>query len=214
MTSGIPGASSRDLLQPLTEELGAVVHREVERIRQELTRPYRESRAGARLLGGSAVLGSMAAGSATALVIRLHNNDEGSSGAVSENRLTSDQLAALAPGDSVPIECAGDFRRTRYVAGTVVRIAGLHIVVSVKGPRGMIYQERYGRRDGVRDGKSLTRTELVNGDGQSDAKALRPTQRIDVLYREWARDRSDAAGLRPRFVTSRRASGRVTMRAS
>jgi len=71
MTSGIPGASSLDPLQPLTQELGAVVHREVERVRQELTRPYRESRAGARLLGGSAVLGSMAAGSATALVIRL-----------------------------------------------------------------------------------------------------------------------------------------------
>jgi Putative Actinobacterial Holin-X, holin superfamily III len=71
MTSGIPGASSRDLLQPLTEELGAVVHREVERMRQELTRPYGESRAGVRLLGGSVVLGSMSAGSATALVIRL-----------------------------------------------------------------------------------------------------------------------------------------------
>ena len=48
-----------------------MVHREVERIRKELTRPYRESRAGARLLAGSAVLGSMAAGCATALVIRL-----------------------------------------------------------------------------------------------------------------------------------------------
>ena len=71
MTSGIPGISSRDLLQPLTEELGAVVHREVERVREEITRPYRESRAGARLLGGAAVLGSMAAGGATALVIRL-----------------------------------------------------------------------------------------------------------------------------------------------
>ena len=71
MTSGIPGVPSRDLLQPLTEELGAVVHREAERVRQEIMHPYRESRAGARLLGGSAVLGSMAAGSATALVIRL-----------------------------------------------------------------------------------------------------------------------------------------------
>ena len=71
MTSGIPGVPSRDLLQPLTEELGAVVHREVERVRQEIMHPYRETRAGARLLGGSAVLGSMAAGSATALVIRL-----------------------------------------------------------------------------------------------------------------------------------------------
>ncbi len=71
MTSGIPGVPSRDLLQPLTEELGAVVHREVERVRHEVMRPYRETRAGARLLAGSAVLGSMAAGSATALVIRV-----------------------------------------------------------------------------------------------------------------------------------------------
>jgi hypothetical protein len=71
MTSRIPGVPSRDLLQPLTEELGAVVHQEVERVRREIARPYRESRTAMRLLGGSAVLGSMAAGSATVLLIRL-----------------------------------------------------------------------------------------------------------------------------------------------
>jgi Putative Actinobacterial Holin-X, holin superfamily III len=71
MTSHIPGVPNGDLLQPLTEQLGAAVHREVERVWQETTRPYRESRTGVRLLGGSAVLGSMAAGSATALLIRL-----------------------------------------------------------------------------------------------------------------------------------------------
>lgn len=71
MTSNIPGVPSRDLLQPLTEEIGAVVHQEVERVRREMARPYQESRTGVRLLGGSAVLGSMAAGSATALLIRL-----------------------------------------------------------------------------------------------------------------------------------------------
>ena len=38
---------------------------------QEITRPYRESRVGVRLAAGSAVLGSMAAGAATALLIRV-----------------------------------------------------------------------------------------------------------------------------------------------
>jgi hypothetical protein len=71
MTSRIPGVPSPDPLQPLTEELRAVVHQEVERVWRETTRPYRKSRTAVRLLGGSAVLGSMAAGSATALLIRL-----------------------------------------------------------------------------------------------------------------------------------------------
>jgi hypothetical protein len=71
MTSRIPGVSSPELLQPLREELSVVVHQEVERVWRDITRPYRESRTAVRLLGGSAVLGSMAAGSATVLLIRL-----------------------------------------------------------------------------------------------------------------------------------------------
>ena len=71
MTSRIPGVSSPELLQPLREELSVVVHQEVERVWRDITRPSRESRTAVRLLGGSAVLGSMAAGSATVLLIRL-----------------------------------------------------------------------------------------------------------------------------------------------
>ncbi|MGY1771332.1 phage holin family protein [Blastococcus sp. SYSU D00813] len=71
MTTSIPGMPGSDPLRPLTDELGAVVHREVERVRREVTRPYRESREGVRLLGGATVLGSMAAGAGTAAVIRL-----------------------------------------------------------------------------------------------------------------------------------------------
>ncbi|MGY1742052.1 MULTISPECIES: phage holin family protein [unclassified Blastococcus] len=71
MTTSIPGMPGSDPLRPLTDELDAVVRREVERVRHEVTRPYRESREGVRLLGGAAVLGSMAAGAATAAVIRL-----------------------------------------------------------------------------------------------------------------------------------------------
>jgi hypothetical protein len=71
MTSHIPGVPDRDPLQPLTEQLGAVVRQEVERVWRETTRPYQESRTGVRLLGASAVLGSMAAGGATALLIRV-----------------------------------------------------------------------------------------------------------------------------------------------
>jgi hypothetical protein len=70
MTSRIPGVAS-ELPQSLTEPLRAVVRQEVERVWQQTTRPYRESRTAVRLLGGSAVLGSMAAGGTTALLIRL-----------------------------------------------------------------------------------------------------------------------------------------------
>jgi hypothetical protein len=71
-----------------------------------------------------------------------------------ENRLSTDQLEALRPGDAVTIECAGDLRRPRQVPGTVVRTVGSQIVVSVRGAKGVIYQERYRLRDGVREGNS------------------------------------------------------------
>jgi hypothetical protein len=51
-----------------------------------------------------------------------------------ENRLTADQIAALAPGDTVTIESAADFNRPRNAVGTVVRVSGSHIVVSCTSP--------------------------------------------------------------------------------
>ncbi|MGY1639913.1 phage holin family protein [Geodermatophilus sp. SYSU D00703] len=71
MTAGIPGVPSGDLLQPLTGELSRLVHGEFQRLREEFLGPARRGRTGARMLGGSVVLGSMAAGGTTALLIRL-----------------------------------------------------------------------------------------------------------------------------------------------
>ena len=62
---------SRDRFDKLRAELSALVHLEFQQLRQELTGPFCQIGTGARLLGGSAVLGSMAAGGATALAIRL-----------------------------------------------------------------------------------------------------------------------------------------------
>jgi hypothetical protein len=114
-----------------------------------------------------------------------------------ENRLTADQLATLAPGDTVTIESAVDFGRPRHAVGTVVRVAGPHIVVSCKSPRGVRYVHHFSRRDGVRIGGEH-RTELVN----TYAVDALPTEqrrqmlRIDALFREWTRHRADVDRLR------------------
>ena len=110
-----------------------------------------------------------------------------------ENRLTAEQLATLAPGDSVTIESAADFGRPRHSTGTVVRIEGPHIVVSWRSARGVPYVHRYGRRDGVRAGGGH-RAELVEnlgGDRLALAEPRKQVLRIDAAYREWARNRAD-----------------------
>ena len=82
------------------------------------------------------------------------------------NRLTGEQLAALAPGDTVTIETGSGFGRSRHTTGTVVRTGGSHVVVSVAGPRGGTFIERYGVRDGLRDSG---RAELVTTDAGNPA---------------------------------------------
>ena len=71
MTGGIPGVPGNELLQSLSADLTALMRQEFQALQRELTNPFLRFRTGARLLGGSAVLGSMAAGGATALAIRL-----------------------------------------------------------------------------------------------------------------------------------------------
>lgn len=109
------------------------------------------------------------------------------------NRLTAEQLAALAPGDAVTIESGQEFDRRRYSTGTVVRVVGSCITVCSEGPRGGEYVEKYGLRDGFRIGGG-TRAELVSAQPDEPAARellLRQTGQIDVLYRQWSRRRSD-----------------------
>jgi hypothetical protein len=113
------------------------------------------------------------------------------------NRLTREQLAALAPGDTVTIETGSGFGRSRHTTGTVVRTGPFHVVVRVAGPRGGTFIERYGVRDGLRD--SGGRAELVaTGTDTPATRDLlrRRTQRIDTAYRQWSRRRADAEALR------------------
>jgi hypothetical protein len=109
-----------------------------------------------------------------------------------ENRLTADQLAALAPGDPVTIESAADFGRRRHAAGTVVRVGSPHGIVKVKTRHDATYQERYSLRDGIRVG-GLPRAELIDPHSTepADGQACLRIQRVDTLYREWARNRAD-----------------------
>jgi hypothetical protein len=113
-----------------------------------------------------------------------------------QNRLTGDQLAALAlaPGDSVTIETSGDSRRPRHSAGTVVRLVGSCIVVS---PRGVPYVHQFDRRTGVCIGGGHV-AQLVTVDAADDTttEQRRRLARVDAVYREWARNRTDVERLR------------------
>lgn len=100
-----------------------------------------------------------------------------------ENRLTSEQLAALVPGDVVTIESGAEVGRRRYTTGTVARVTARHVVV-----RCGAYVECYGLQDAMRDG-GAGRAELVHG-GPLPERGGRSRQ-IDRLYRDWARNRTD-----------------------
>jgi hypothetical protein len=67
-----------------------------------------------------------------------------------ENRLTVDQLAALAAGDGVTIESGEEFGRRRYCSGTVARINGSYLTVASTSAGGAKPVERYSLRDGFR----------------------------------------------------------------
>ena len=113
------------------------------------------------------------------------------------NRLSAELLATLVPGDQVVIESAADVGRPRRFAGTVVRLEGTHIVVTCCSPRGIRYVQRYGRRDGIRDGGGHQAV-LVNADVSESATLdqRRQALRLEALYREWTRNRSDLVRLR------------------
>ncbi len=69
MTTGPNG--STDALSALGQDIGAVLHEELQRIREDLWSAAGEARLGAALLGGAAVVGALAAGTSAAATVRL-----------------------------------------------------------------------------------------------------------------------------------------------
>jgi len=114
-----------------------------------------------------------------------------------ENRLTVDQLAALSPGDSVTIESGADSGRPRYASGTVIRRTATHVVIRSTTRHGGVYQEQYRLRDGIRDGRGGP-AELIHLPALDTVSTEQRQQllRVDALFREWARDRTDVDKLR------------------
>jgi hypothetical protein len=97
----------------------------------------------------------------------------------------------------VTIETGSDFGRSRQTTGTVVRTGPSHVVVSVAGPRGGTFIERYGVRDGRRDSGGPDHLVATDTDNPATRDLLRRrTQRIDTAYRRWSRRRADVAALR------------------
>jgi hypothetical protein len=111
-------------------------------------------------------------------------------------RLTADQLAALAPGDAVTIESGAELGRTRRTAGTVSRLTETKVFVRVQSPRGAVYVREFSLRTGVGACRGDYAALVDAPPSAATDERRREQQRIDALWRTWARNRSDVDALR------------------
>jgi hypothetical protein len=110
--------------------------------------------------------------------------------------LSPDQLAALAPGDAVTVESGLELGRRRRTPGTVTRVTDTKVVVRVQSPRGAVYVREFALRTGIAAGRGSSAALVDAPASAATDERRREQQRIDALWRAWARNRGDVDALR------------------